>query len=631
MSEIRVRSKTGCLTCKNRRKKCDETRPACQRCKRAGMECLGYSYLDDPAYKPRLESKTKRRTPTESGTPSSITDFLQQSIASSSLLVVPGDHPIDLVPDLPQSNVMPPGETWSFPHNLPEAGYPGHNFIATLNEPPHASLLSGQLSLPQPDAQDAWWNTSLGPSGHNLGVPQFLRLLNDQPPASRSPNVATADQRHTPAEEADILHALLGLGDSQTSANPSSYATSRESSFQGSVAPSPAFEWADNLSNDDEDEDSDTEGVMSTLGPTLALDRTAPSNTLPFIVSSYLRWAIRTLFEPLKVARGTRDHLVKRFMRSDDTRCGTTLVASIMESRLRDSRIGASYSPDIRTLESRVYHRLAIVKSVQEPLPDSHASDVLTTLHDSNEVGDLRFNRSFTNAFRQMIAVICQARPLSHFMKLLREITPVYRMACPEPVGVPVHLPAKLLHPEPVLRQFPAIDILMSLNSGLPMLLQYDVTDIPGLYDHVHQVNNFGLQWMYGVPDQFLVMLARMHILRDNSAPNVDSRIISELETEIHQFKPAPDDSPDSYLRVARLMVQESWRQTMYIYLYMGLCGATSNDTRVEGAMKKFTRLLEGVRPGRTPDIFLVIPMTAVSLLVSWRQSSYQVHLARLE
>ncbi|KAG8689585.1 hypothetical protein FRC09_012365, partial [Ceratobasidium sp. 395] len=97
-----------------------------------------------------------------------------------------------------------------------------------------------------------------------------------------------------------------------------------------------------------------------------------------------------------------------------------------------------------------------------------------------------------------MIAVICQARPLSHFMKLLREITPVYRMACPESVGAPVHLPAKLLHPEPVLRQFPAIDILMSLNSGLPMLLQYDVTDIPGLYDHVHQVNNFGLQWMYG-------------------------------------------------------------------------------------------------------------------------------------
>ncbi|KAG8709884.1 hypothetical protein FRC09_000422, partial [Ceratobasidium sp. 395] len=500
MSEIRVRSKTGCLTCKNRRKKCDETRPACQRCKRAGMECLGYSYLDDPAYKPRPESKAKRRTPTESGTPSSIIDFSQQSIASSSLLVVPGDHPIDLVLDLPQSSVMPPGETWSFPHNLPEAGYAGHNFIATLNDPPHASFLSGQLSLPQPDTQDAWWNANLGPSGHNLGVAQFLRPLNDQPPASRSPNIAAADQRHTPAGEADILHALLGLGDSQTSANPSSYATSRASSFQGSVAPSPALEWADSPPKDDEDEDSDTEGVMSTLGPTLALDRTAPSNTLPFVVSSCmfflpssatlgtyravadLRWAIRTLFEPLKVARGTRDHLVKRFMRSDDTRCGTTLVASIMESRLRDSRIGASYSPDIRTLESRVYHRLAVVKSVREPLPDSHASDVLTTLHDSNE----------------MIAVICQARPLSHFMKLLREITPVYRMACPEPVGVPVHLPAKLLHPEPVLRQFPAIDILMSLNSGLPMLLQYDVTDIPGLYDHVHQVNNFGLQWMYG-------------------------------------------------------------------------------------------------------------------------------------
>ncbi|KAJ9611173.1 hypothetical protein H2200_004356 [Cladophialophora chaetospira] len=35
----RLRAKTGCITCKNRRKKCDEARPACQRCKYSGYLC----------------------------------------------------------------------------------------------------------------------------------------------------------------------------------------------------------------------------------------------------------------------------------------------------------------------------------------------------------------------------------------------------------------------------------------------------------------------------------------------------------------------------------------------------------------------------------------------------------------
>ncbi|EXJ60026.1 hypothetical protein A1O7_04175 [Cladophialophora yegresii CBS 114405] len=35
----RLRTKTGCLTCKNRRKKCDEERPACHRCRYSGYTC----------------------------------------------------------------------------------------------------------------------------------------------------------------------------------------------------------------------------------------------------------------------------------------------------------------------------------------------------------------------------------------------------------------------------------------------------------------------------------------------------------------------------------------------------------------------------------------------------------------
>ncbi|KAH8701545.1 hypothetical protein BGW36DRAFT_371084, partial [Talaromyces proteolyticus] len=36
------KSRGGCITCKIRRKKCDEMRPSCQRCTGTGRKCDGY-------------------------------------------------------------------------------------------------------------------------------------------------------------------------------------------------------------------------------------------------------------------------------------------------------------------------------------------------------------------------------------------------------------------------------------------------------------------------------------------------------------------------------------------------------------------------------------------------------------
>ncbi|PON24089.1 hypothetical protein TGAM01_v207100 [Trichoderma gamsii] len=43
MSEIKRRTRTGCLTCRARRVKCDERKPACNRCAIANVECAGYA------------------------------------------------------------------------------------------------------------------------------------------------------------------------------------------------------------------------------------------------------------------------------------------------------------------------------------------------------------------------------------------------------------------------------------------------------------------------------------------------------------------------------------------------------------------------------------------------------------
>ncbi|CAE6502657.1 unnamed protein product [Rhizoctonia solani] len=43
---IPKRSFTGCLTCKRRKKKCDEKRPQCNRCLLGGFDCLGYAHIE---------------------------------------------------------------------------------------------------------------------------------------------------------------------------------------------------------------------------------------------------------------------------------------------------------------------------------------------------------------------------------------------------------------------------------------------------------------------------------------------------------------------------------------------------------------------------------------------------------
>ncbi|KAF2189637.1 hypothetical protein K469DRAFT_562266 [Zopfia rhizophila CBS 207.26] len=45
--EIKRRTKTGCLTCRKRRIKCDEAHPICRNCQKSKRECLGY----DPIFK----------------------------------------------------------------------------------------------------------------------------------------------------------------------------------------------------------------------------------------------------------------------------------------------------------------------------------------------------------------------------------------------------------------------------------------------------------------------------------------------------------------------------------------------------------------------------------------------------
>lgn len=46
------KTRNGCMTCRERRVKCDENKPACGKCARAGVRCKGYAVVKTWLFKP---------------------------------------------------------------------------------------------------------------------------------------------------------------------------------------------------------------------------------------------------------------------------------------------------------------------------------------------------------------------------------------------------------------------------------------------------------------------------------------------------------------------------------------------------------------------------------------------------
>ncbi|KAF8761966.1 maltose acetyltransferase [Rhizoctonia solani] len=173
MSTKQSRSKTGCLTCKTRRKKCDEQRPTCERCARAKMECLGYSYLDNPEELAQARAKiaASRVARTSEQPNSPLVPLLDR--ASS----LHGGHPI---PTRSESVPTPSG--------MAASGLPSHDFVVRdtarsegdathldVMEFPFLSQSSGPNTLDgQSHGQTSGWWGAAGPGTgiDNSGVGQ---------------------------------------------------------------------------------------------------------------------------------------------------------------------------------------------------------------------------------------------------------------------------------------------------------------------------------------------------------------------------------------------------------------------------------------------------------------------------
>jgi hypothetical protein len=115
------------------------------------------------------------------------------------------------------------------------------------------------------------------------------------------------------------------------------------------------------------------------------------------------------------------------------------------------------------------------------------------------------------------------------------------------------------------LGRFVFLDSLYSMAYALPQVIEYD-TSIPPFKSDVQPI-----EWVHGCPVEFQIALVDI-----NARSNAQNRFGPEadwrpIEHRIKSWQPIARTTSDdeSWKSVALLAVQESWRHTLLIYLYM--------------------------------------------------------------
>ncbi|CAE6451375.1 unnamed protein product [Rhizoctonia solani] len=543
------RSNTGCLTCKTRRKKCDETKPKCLRCQRLGVDCPGYIYV--PSENKSLQRLRTLPAPPRINAP--ITSTAENPTFHTSFV---------------------PGVDSSF-------GAPRHAYSDYLyaTDPPWAGCPMGESGLsviPDPGTDLLTGNYSQIPDQQTLGMPSAIMdhnqlgfLLGD------------IDSLPMTSGQASLFQALMGLGQPQDASSqlptPNGKLNTPMTGLVGTPQSWPTSDVEDQAEFGVNDEDP--EGAITVISRMPVLDPTVESNALPFVLQNYATWITFTAFEPLKMTSVARDMVFSHFGAGDESRDTLTLLAKIGGTIARTNGIDSEHTVMLSALQNNVFRQVSIVRGTTD-----------------REI-------KLLEVALEAMTIHYYVSPITQAERLRRAIAPIFRALYPGPLGAPINLRSLMSQPLFCLRYYAYLDIISSSLVGFSMMFRYDTTSPSDETIYEFQAEN-SPQWLFGVPDRLIVLFARINTIReDGSIPSTD--IVREIEQDIREFRPFQSVSTDSYLVVTRLVVQECWRQIAYVYLYMALCGESAQGSRVESAMKQLMKLVNGTKPGRFPDNFL--------------------------
>ncbi|CAE6406633.1 unnamed protein product [Rhizoctonia solani] len=563
------RSGAICTTCVTRQRKCDGAQPICRRCARDKVECGGYSNSRNPI-RGLSDPKKPRPAPiflTNVIEPSGNYDrLLGTSNTSSSEPGTPSERSYtgEFLPS-PVSYISPARQPSL---NLPLFGSP------TPSDPP----LSFARQAPSPPFHP----NDTGP------FDDISRIFS--PPKKDVRKSLTAGQ-------ASLFDALWSLGRPEDDSFVlGSYSSFLDRNPLGPLPAGPSYTVAQASDQIDPEDSHDAQEVAARLWRPLPLDKKVKSNTLPFVLQSYSLWMRQFLFEPIRIIPVARDYILDEYYEGPEARWRMLTTSNAVRA------ITGSTGYTLEDLEILQFHMHQDFPKAAASFGADRGADMMKAL--------LAMSTTY-----EFIAISLKVFPLAMVVKAMQAVAPLFRRACPDPDDRQVNLPSLLSNINIGLEYYATLDIVLGAIINRPMNFRYDTTFPPGVHEAIFNIENGpGLRWTNGIPDRLVITLARMNALLEDFGSVVDREVIKELELEIKGFKTFAVASADPDLTAARLVVQESWRQAAYIYLYMGLCGADSHDARVVRAHTTFMELLTRTKPGRIPDSFLVLPLPILGI-----------------
>ncbi|CUA72002.1 hypothetical protein RSOLAG22IIIB_04861 [Rhizoctonia solani] len=171
--------------------------------------------------------------------------------------------------------------------------------------------------------------------------------------------------------------------------------------------------------------------------------------------------------------------------------------------------------------------------------------------------------------------------------------------------------------------QFIVHDTITALALGISPQLQYDTTSIwvdraPGHY----------MEWIHGFPVGILILLAEINswrTLRMMGVLTPNQNDYHNIENRLNRWNPIVDHTDEPTNDIARLAVQEAWRQAALIYLYLAMSEVNSADPRAERAVQQVVQLGNTIPEGSPLALYLLAPSLIAG--VAARQDKHRAAL----
>ncbi|CAE6475419.1 unnamed protein product [Rhizoctonia solani] len=201
----------------------------------------------------------------------------------------------------------------------------------------------------------------------------------------------------------------------------------------------------------------------------------------------------------------------------------------------------------------------------------------------------------------------------SNTYQVLRNMTPIFLQSvfsepkfwskdC-DPTYIPL---SNILGSEsPEISYFALIDCTYAMATGLPQQVEYDTTAyalpiIPPTQPNAAASH----QWSLSSPSVFQLVLADINACRDKSPAARDWKDI-EKQLLTWQSQPAEYEFTKPWMKLAWYAVQESWRLALLVYLYMAVCGASSDDLRIQPYVDQILQVVGTIKKRDSSDVKL--------------------------